>query len=84
MLLGGNVVGVAGGYSTLRQVDLAGNTLRETNIHAINAKLAAMQQAANPRLRPRGQALAQRQHGRPGEHAEDRHSGGPPGSSATW
>jgi arylsulfate sulfotransferase len=42
MLLGGNVVGVAGGYNTMRQVDLAGNTLRETNIHAINAELAAM------------------------------------------
>jgi hypothetical protein len=42
MLLGGNVVGVAGGYNTLREVDLAGNTLRETNIHAINAELAAM------------------------------------------
>jgi hypothetical protein len=44
MMLGGNVVGVAGGYNTLREVDLAGDTLRETNIHAINAKLAAMHQ----------------------------------------
>jgi hypothetical protein len=42
MMLGGNAVGVAAGYTTLRQVDLAGNTLRETNIYAINAKLAAM------------------------------------------
>ena len=44
MMLGGNAVGVAGGYNTLRQVDLAGDTLRETNIHAVNAKLAAMHQ----------------------------------------
>ena len=42
MMLGGNAVGVAGGYDTLRQVDLAGNTLRETNIRAVNAELAAM------------------------------------------
>ena len=28
----------------MRQVDLAGDTLRETNIHAVNAKLAAMHQ----------------------------------------
>ena len=44
MMLGGNAVGVAGGFNTLRQVDLAGDTLRETNIHAVNAKLAAMHQ----------------------------------------
>ena len=44
MMLGGNAVGVAGGYDTLRQVDLAGDTLRETNIHAVNAELAAMRQ----------------------------------------
>jgi hypothetical protein len=44
MMLGGNAVGVAGGYSTLREVDLAGDTLRETNIHAMNADLAAMHQ----------------------------------------
>ena len=44
MMLGGNAVGVAAGYNTLRQVDLAGDTLRETNIHAVNAKLAAMHQ----------------------------------------
>ncbi len=42
MMLGGNVVGVSGGESNLRQVDLAGDTLRETNIHAINADLVAM------------------------------------------
>ena len=45
MMLGGNAVGVAAGYNTLRQVDLAGDTLRETNIHAVNARLAAMHQA---------------------------------------
>jgi arylsulfate sulfotransferase len=42
MMLGGNTVGVSGGESNLRQVDLAGDTLRETNIHAINADLVAM------------------------------------------
>jgi hypothetical protein len=42
MMLGGNVVGASGGESTLRQVDLAGDTLRETNIQAVNATLAAM------------------------------------------
>jgi arylsulfate sulfotransferase len=42
MMLGGKAVGVAAGYDTLRQVDLAGDTLRETNIHAVNATLAAM------------------------------------------
>ncbi len=44
MMLGGNAAGVSGGENTLRQVDLAGDTLRETNIHAVNAKLAAMHQ----------------------------------------
>jgi arylsulfate sulfotransferase len=44
MMLGGKAVGVSGGYNTLRQVDLAGDTLRETNIQAVNAKLAAMHQ----------------------------------------
>jgi Arylsulfotransferase (ASST) len=44
MMLGGNPVGVAGGFNTLRQVDLAGDTLRETNVRAVNAKLAAMHQ----------------------------------------
>src|SRR5262249_29979501 len=44
-LLGGAQVGASGGFTNLRQVDLAGNTLRETNIHAVNAKLASMHQA---------------------------------------
>jgi arylsulfate sulfotransferase len=44
MLLGGSQVGASGGFTNLRQVDLAGDTLRETNIHAVNAKLAAMHQ----------------------------------------
>ena len=34
----------AGGASTLREVDLAGDTLRETNIDAVNAELAALGQ----------------------------------------
>lgn len=44
MMLGGTATGVAAGYNRLRQIDLAGNTLRETNINVINAKLAAMGQ----------------------------------------
>ena len=42
MMLGGKATGVTAGYNTLRQVDLAGDTLRETNIHAVNAELAAL------------------------------------------
>ena len=42
MMLGGQSVGADNaGFNTLRQVDLAGDTLRETNIRAINAELAA-------------------------------------------
>ena len=46
MMLGGapDKAGVAAGYNTLRQVDLAGDTLRETNVPAVNAALAAMHQ----------------------------------------
>ena len=44
MMLGGNAIGDAAGYNTLRQIDLAGDTLRETNINAVNAALAAMHQ----------------------------------------
>jgi hypothetical protein len=42
MILGGTAVGSTAGYDTLRQVDLAGDTLRETNIKAVNAQLAAL------------------------------------------
>ncbi len=44
MILGGHQIGDAGGYDTLRQVDLAGDTLRKTNVHAVNAELAAIHQ----------------------------------------
>ena len=44
MMLGGTSVGVVGGYNTVRQVDLAGDTLRETNIYAVNTELAAIGQ----------------------------------------
>ncbi len=44
MIIGGHAIGNAGGYDTLRQVDLAGDTLRETNIHAIDLGLAALHQ----------------------------------------
>jgi Arylsulfotransferase (ASST) len=42
MMLGGKAIGVTAGYDTLRQVDLAGDTLRQTNIRAVNAELAAL------------------------------------------
>jgi len=44
MMLGGRAIGDAGGYDTLRQVDMAGDTLRQTNINAVNAELAARHQ----------------------------------------
>ena len=44
MMLGGKATGVTAGYNTLRQVDLAGDTLRQTDVHAINAELAARRQ----------------------------------------
>jgi hypothetical protein len=41
MLLGGRSP-AAGEYTTLRQVDLAGDTLRQTDVQAVNAQLAAL------------------------------------------
>jgi hypothetical protein len=43
LLLGGVQNGFGGG-TTLREVDLAGDTLRETNINVVNAELAALGQ----------------------------------------
>ena len=43
LLLGGKLNRISGA-NTLREVDLAGDTLRETNIDAVNAELAAMGQ----------------------------------------
>ena len=43
LLLGGKLTS-AGAADTLREVDLAGDTLRETNVDAVNAELAAMGQ----------------------------------------
>ena len=40
-LIGGTVLGAAEA-NTLREIDLAGDTLRETNIGAVNAELAAL------------------------------------------
>lgn len=45
LLLGGKL-DEYGGASVLREVDLAGNTLRETNLNAVNAQLAAVGQHA--------------------------------------
>jgi hypothetical protein len=44
LLLGGHPQSAQGGEDTLREVDLAGDTLRETNIAAVNAELAALGQ----------------------------------------
>jgi arylsulfate sulfotransferase len=46
LLLGGHPQSAQGGEDTLREIDLAGDTLRETNIGAVNAQLAAMGQHA--------------------------------------
>ena len=43
LLLGGNL-NRHRGRNTLREVDLAGDTLRETNVDAVNAQLAALGQ----------------------------------------
>ena len=44
LLLGGNRRSADGGLDILREIDLAGDTLRETNINAVNAQLAALGQ----------------------------------------
>jgi hypothetical protein len=46
LMLGGKFLDRQGGATTLREVDLAGNSLRETNIAAVNAELAALGQAS--------------------------------------
>ena len=43
LLLGGKAFGI-GGFDTVREIDLAGDTVRETSIGAVNAELAAMGQ----------------------------------------
>src|SRR4029077_16509335 len=43
LLLGGVLFGAADA-NTLREIDMAGDTLRETNIDAVNAELAALGQ----------------------------------------
>jgi hypothetical protein len=42
LMLGGNRVNGLGGLDTLREIDLAGDTVRETNIYAVSAELAAL------------------------------------------
>ncbi len=44
MMLGGKALRSTAGYDTLRQVDLAGDTLRQTDLQAVNAELAARHQ----------------------------------------
>ena len=42
LMLGGNQTNGLGGWDTLREIDLAGDTVRETNIYAVSAELAAL------------------------------------------
>lgn len=46
VLLLGNPLNPYGGARTLREVDLAGNTVRQTNIKAVNAQLSALGEPA--------------------------------------
>ena len=50
--------------NVLREIDLAGNPVRETNLAAVNAQLAALGLRARPRLPPRRPAAGRREHGR--------------------
>ena len=85
MLLGGTPIGVPRSETRLRQVDLAGDTLRETNIQAVNAELAALGQPPildfdhEAKLLPNGDTvvLATRR-------KSSNYKGSPPSSSATW
>ena len=85
-MLGGNGHRRAGGYNTLRQVDLAGDTLRETNIDAVNAELAAMHQPQildfdhEAKLLPNGDTVVIAASTRRPSTTR----GSPPSSSATW
>jgi hypothetical protein len=56
LLLGGKLDNFTGA-NTLREVDLAGDTLRETNLDAVNAELAAMGQASITRFSHDAQRL---------------------------
>jgi hypothetical protein len=42
LMLGGNQTNGLGGWDTLREIDLAGDTVRETNIYAVSAELAKL------------------------------------------
>ena len=46
--------------NVLREIDLAGNPVRETNLAAVNAQLAALGHEIDPRLPPRRPAVARR------------------------
>ena len=59
------------GASELREVDLAGDTLRETNIDAVNAQLAALGRPSITDFNHDVQRLPQRGHGGAGQEPED-------------
>ena len=63
LMLGGNQINGSGGYDTLREIDLAGDTLRETNINAVNAELAALGQPSIYDFNHDAERPAQRGHG---------------------
>ena len=86
LLLGGTLVNGSGGYDTLREIDLAGDTLRETNINAVNAELAAMGQRPiydfnhDAQLLPNGDTAVMARHSRRPSTSTAR----PPSTTATW
>ena len=55
----------------VREIDLAGDTLRETNVNAVNAELAAMGQHSITRLQPRVQRLPNGDIGCHRQYSED-------------
>ncbi len=85
MLLGGKASSVAAGFDTLRQVNLAGDALRQTDVRAINAQLAAPtnRRSSTSTTRPSSCPTAIL----PSSPARRRPSNTmavPPGSSAAW
>ena len=72
--------------NVLREIDLAGNPVRETNLAAVNAQLAALGLRAGPRLPPRRPAAGRRDHGRArvSRSAPSTSTAPPPITSAKW
>ena len=85
LILGGTASG-EGGESELREIDLAGDTVRETNVDALNAELAALGQDSDlststtkPCACPTGTRLSW-----PVIRGSSTLTAPPPRTSATW